>query len=237
MADVVAVWYGGLEREVAGKLATAAKGIGPSNVKAPELNALLFDLDAAHKSLAAAITPVLARMFQETGEEALAMVEISSPFNMDMSHAEELLRNRSIMMRSVAETAQGRVRRSLAEGIANGETVAQLQERVLVWARAGKEQHAQTVARTETGVVMNRAALDGYEQSGATGKEWLAILDEGTRDDHAALDGVVVGINETFDVGGTAAYGPGDPVLPIEEVANCRCTTAPVYEAEEGPNE
>jgi SPP1 gp7 family putative phage head morphogenesis protein len=133
-------------------------------------------------------------------------------------------------MRSIAETAQERLRGSLADGLANGETVSQLTTRALEWAKAGKEVYAETVARTETGVVMNAAALDGYQQAGATHKEWLAVGDGRTRESHGALDGVVIPIGEKFSVSGFPADGPGDPGLPVGEVANCRCTTAPVFE-------
>ena len=39
-----------------------------------------------------------------------------------------------------------------------------------------------------------------------------------------ALEGVTVGINENFDVGGYPALYPLAATLPIWETANCRCT-------------
>ena len=226
----IAAWYTDLQAEVLANLTEAAKAIWPANMRAPTGDALLFDETEAAKSLAARTTPVLAKIFQDAGEEALALAELGSDFALATSHIEELLRNRKLVMKTVTATAQTRVRRSLAEGIGEGETVPQLRERVLEWARAGKEQHAVTVARTEVGIVMNRAALDGYEQGGATGKEWLSIVDGRTRDSHIMMDGITVAIASQFSVNGIPCDGPGDPVLPIEEIANCRCTTAPVFE-------
>jgi len=44
------------------------------------------------------------------------------------------------------------------------------------------------------------------------------------------MDGVVVGIDASFDLDGVECDGPGDPALGPEDVCNCRCTIAPVIE-------
>ena len=68
------------------------------------------------------------------------------------------------------------------------------------WSASGKLHHAENVARTESGIVMNTADLQGYKQGGATGKEWLSIVDDRSRQHHADMDGVVVGIDASFDL-------------------------------------
>jgi SPP1 gp7 family putative phage head morphogenesis protein len=228
--SLVVRWYEGLEAQVLGRLREAEKALGPSIVRAPKLELLLFSVEEATQALEELLGPELLAAYEAAGEEAMILAELDIGFDMSTQVAERLLAGRRLVMRSIAETAQERLRGSLADGLAGGETVSQLTTRALEWAKAGKEVYAETVARTETGVVMNAAALDGYQQAGATHKEWLAIMDDRTRDTHASLDGAVVPIAETFDVGGFAASGPGDPSLPVEEVANCRCTTAPVFE-------
>jgi len=44
------------------------------------------------------------------------------------------------------------------------------------------------------------------------------------RDSHAAMEGVAVGIDENFEVGGEALFLPSDPDASLDETANCRCT-------------
>lgn len=58
------------------------------------------------------------------------------------------------------------------------------------------------------------------------GKEWIAALDERTRESHAALDGQIVARTATFDVGGSAMRYPGDPAGEPAEAINCRCALA-----------
>jgi uncharacterized protein with gpF-like domain len=60
-----------------------------------------------------------------------------------------------------------------------------------------------------------------YGTDVVAGQEWIAELDDHTRDSHAELDGTVIGIGESFDNG--CAY-PGDPSADPEETVNCRCT-------------
>ena len=73
----------------------------------------------------------------------------------------------------------------------------------------------------------NHSALN--EAPGVVGEQWLASLDGRERDTHAAADGQVVAVNNTFEVGGYQARYPGDPNLPVGEIANCRCAIVPVF--------
>jgi hypothetical protein len=57
-----------------------------------------------------------------------------------------------------------------------------------------------------------------------TRKVWHTALDERVRATHIVLEGVEIGINEDFNVGGYPALYPLDSRLPISETANCRCT-------------
>lgn len=61
-------------------------------------------------------------------------------------------------------------------------------------------------------------------------KQWIAILDEVTRDAHAAADGQIVDIDEPYTVGGEKLMVPGDTSLgaSIWNVARCRCSSMPV---------
>ena len=134
-------------------------------------------------------------------------------------------------MKSVAERAQQRVRDSLADGLAEGDSIAQMTERISEWMRVGKETYAQTVARTETGVTMNTAAYEGYVQGGATGNEWLSVPGGPFPRDHQSMDGVIAKIDELFTLpsGETCLY-PQDPTLDVGDIASCACTHAPVIE-------
>jgi len=89
---------------------------------------------------------------------------------------------------------------------------------------------AERVVRTEA----TNAANFGTMQSALTvfpgdemKKEWIASLDDRTRDTHAEADGQVVNYNDPFFVGGYQIQYPGEPGAPANEVINCRCSVAP----------
>lgn len=54
-------------------------------------------------------------------------------------------------------------------------------------------------------------------------KEWKTMRDDRVRDSHVEADWQRVPVDSPFEVGGHEAQYPGDPSLPIEERANCRC--------------
>jgi SPP1 gp7 family putative phage head morphogenesis protein len=71
----------------------------------------------------------------------------------------------------------------------------------------------ETIVRTET----NRAINDVEEQlaqlDGKRWKTWVTVGDDRVREEHMAMDGLTIPINESFPIG--VVYPP--------EGANCRC--------------
>jgi len=83
---------------------------------------------------------------------------------------------------------------------------------------------ARVIARTETHGAANYGAYGAAEETGLVlRKEWIAAEDERTRDDHADMDGTVIGKDDLFDFGGYSLAYPGDPSGPAEGIINCRC--------------
>lgn len=54
-------------------------------------------------------------------------------------------------------------------------------------------------------------------------KEWVAVEDDRTRDDHQIADGQTVPLNELFTVGPDRMERPGDPTASPGNIINCRC--------------
>jgi hypothetical protein len=96
---------------------------------------------------------------------------------------------------------------------------------------------SKAVARTETTAAFNaghQASYSGLAEEGLiSGKRWLAIVDGDTRQDHLDVNGVVVGANDTFEVGGESANYPGDANLSGKQRISCRCTTEAVFSDED----
>ena len=118
---------------------------------------------------------------------------------------------------------------SVDTGESFNEVVAKLQNENLTRIRA------RLIARTEVVSSANAAAvINAKETSVITGitlrKMWIATTDSRTRHDHAEVDRHVVGIDDSFIVGGFRMTQPGDRTqgAPAELICNCRCTVGMV---------
>jgi SPP1 gp7 family putative phage head morphogenesis protein len=120
-------------------------------------------------------------------------------------------------------------RSALAEGLAKGESIPQLAQRVRDAAGVAAPR-ATTIARTEVIGASNAGSIEGMRTLAASfgiedmKKTWIATRDNRTRPTHLAVNGKEVGLDETFTVGGWPADRPHDPLLPADETVNCRCT-------------
>jgi HK97 family phage portal protein len=120
---------------------------------------------------------------------------------------------------------------TLQEGMIAGEDIRELQGRVsYVFEGSPRASRASSerIARTEIIGVSNKGAEDGYHAGGVGKKEWIAAIDERTREEHIEADGQIVGIKQSFTVMGENLQFPGDPSGSPENIINCRCTIGPV---------
>ncbi len=238
-------WLGSLEEDAVAWLERqpTLRTAKPARARIPSMDDL-FDDDSSAEALVRGVSQEIRSSYEAAGQNAVRQVaEAAVDFDVDTARFQALLRQRALRLRTVAEEKQSALRALLAEGIEAGENVTDLVRRVRDYIEAGQERYAETVARTEVGTAMNRGALDGYRQGGATGKEWLAIDDDRAREGHRQLDGTVVAIDEPFvletDTGARLSVdGPQDPEMDAADACNCRCTTAPAYlEDAEGEEE
>jgi SPP1 gp7 family putative phage head morphogenesis protein len=130
-----------------------------------------------------------------------------------------------VLLTNTPETIQRRVQRSLEEGVRNGETIRQLQERLKGDFNQFTNRRALMVARTEVAGVVNSSRHEVFAAEGVEQHEWTTARDEVVRDTHEEQDGDVVAIGTPFKNG--LAF-PGDPSGPPGEVINCRCVAIPV---------
>ena len=131
-----------------------------------------------------------------------------------------------------------RVRNAVAQGIIQGESVEGVAKRLTTELAAGNASHMNMLARTAITGAENAGRVSRMQEAEEMGievrKEWIATLDDRTRDTHADLDGQVVKVEESFQVAGMTIDYPGDPNAPPELVFNCRCTLGYVYPRHSG---
>jgi HK97 family phage portal protein len=122
------------------------------------------------------------------------------------------------LITGVSETTRTAVRKAIAEGMEAGDGVTALAKRIREVGEFSPSR-ASLIARTEATRATNGAARESLsEYSREYGirveKEWLTAGDARVRDEHRAMEGERVGVDEPFSNG---LQYPSEP--------NCRCTT------------
>lgn len=177
------------------------------------------------------VHPKYKEIIEDIGQQTLDEYGIQLSFNLQDPRVKYWLEHDAgTMIRHINETTLEALRETLAEGVHAGEGIPKLAKRVSTVFADAKGRRATVIARTETLRASNFAAHEGMEQGGIEKKEWIATQDSRVRDTHAAADGQIVNMAESFLVGGYPAKYPCDPDLPPEESIQCRCTVAGVIE-------
>ena len=172
-----------------------------------------------------------------SGTKALADIGVTAlDFNVTAPEVLAFLKKEGAeLVTNVTATTIEALKKTLAEGIATGENALDLSDRVRhVMGDSASRARANTIGRTESIKSFNAGAVEAYKQTQGLvkRKRWLATLDGDVRETHADADNQVVGLNDSFQVGGSVLQYPGDPSGDPEETINCRCTVEPILEGE-----
>ena len=138
-----------------------------------------------------------------------------------------ILKRSLALAKAINATTMDAIRKALAEGFSQGESIQQLSKRIENYFETNAKYRAEMISRTEVIAASNRGAQDRYQKEGIPKKEWLSAPD--ARPSHFEANGQIVGINENFIVGADSMQGPGQGSLPEENI-NCRCKVLPVVE-------
>jgi SPP1 gp7 family putative phage head morphogenesis protein len=131
-------------------------------------------------------------------------------------------------MRGINESTQAALGNEFSEGIALGEGIDELADRVSDVFDDAEGYRAERIARTEVVGSSNFCNLRAFEMSGVVqSKEWLSVQDGNTRQEHRQLDGNVVKLHENFTVDGHTGSAPGQFGVAELDI-NCRCAVLPV---------
>lgn len=205
----------------------AAAGI-PMEVRAISVDDLfaLFDLDVENQEIKDAIIPVLRQIVGGTGQDAIDRVGSDAIFNIRDPRIEAYFAAKELKVTAINTTTREMLRQVLIDAAADDATIAETARSIRGMFNDMSTARAEVIARTETISAQNGAAIEGYSQSGVVDeKEWLAVMDDATRDSHAMVDGTTTNLDGLFANG--LAF-PGDPNGPPEETINCRCAVLPV---------
>lgn len=175
----------------------------------------------------------------ETGRRSGGIVGLTSQQTQFVTNAKaDLLSGDAARMKGYFSRARrdkrfdGVVNRAIAEGKAV--SAADVDKIAGRYADRLLQLRGETIARTEALAAFNEAREESFRQAVDTGlvrpknvrKVWSATMDNRTREAHAAMNGMEVGIEDPFDSPtGARLLHPGDTSLGAgpEDVIACRC--------------
>lgn len=186
----------------------------------------LIDQVAEEEAFQGVFGPYVAEMVNAGGIAALAEIGLDIDFNPSALSVQDIIQGMVIRFaKRVNETTIRKLRDELAQGITAGESIPQLMERISqVFEGRKSDYETERIARTETNKAVNAGIVAGYEQGGVVQeKEWMAALDNRTRESHVAAHGQRVPLQADFEVGGEHLSYPGDPRGSPGNIISCRC--------------
>ena len=165
---------------------------------------------------AKATTPLLV----QASERSTAVIAADLNISFSLLHKNVVAfasKEAGLLVSSVSNTTKDIVNNIIQGGLDEGATSAQISRLIRESTGLGKSR-SDLIARTETTRAYNGAPTESLKALGeATGriftKTWSGVLDDKERDEHVAMEGETVGIDETFSNG---LQFPSEP--------NCRCT-------------
>ncbi|MEL6575034.1 MAG: phage portal protein [Pseudomonadota bacterium] len=175
-----------------------------------------------------ALVPEMEGAGAQFGEDALGEVGSEITFDLIDARVTDLIEARAAeSSRLIVGTTRDTLRRTLMEGVAQGESTQALVGRIRETLGPGTTaSRARMISRTEIVWTSNTARDEAFVEAGVTEREWLATADGNVREGHEELDGTVIAIDEEFDIDGDRSRVPGGFSLP-ENSINCRCTVIP----------
>lgn len=190
-----------------------------------ELLAKIFSIAKWRKRFRETMRPVLGQIVADGGQTALDAVAVGVSFDVtDPNVARFLERRAQRFAVEVNDTTWKALKATLTEGLAAGEGIDVLKERVSAVMADRIRSSAEVIARTEVIGAYNGGTLEGWRQSGVVqGKEWLAALDDRTRETHVEAHGQIVALDADFRVGDGQGPAPGQIGVADEDI-QCRCS-------------
>ncbi len=131
-------------------------------------------------------------------------------------------------VQKVQATTKKQINRIIDNGVMDGLSYGKMAEKIAILSKIASEFRAFRIARTETHSAINETVDDSMEVDGnMQEKEWLAAIDERTRDAHIDMNETRIAMDEDFEVdsndGKDSMQFPGDATASPENLCNCRC--------------
>lgn len=201
-----------------------------------ELDNWMFNIEASKQRLIGTFVPLGIELMKDQSKFAFELAD-EPDLELEVNdRVRDYIQNRiDHMASSTNDETIKKIRDSITEGIQEGESLSQLKKRIRAIYSNASDVRAERIARTETIAASNEAAQEAYRQSPlVVSLEWSTEADGCVY--CQALNGKIVGIDETFARTGESVTGTDGTLLPIsyESIGhpplhpNCRCSILPV---------
>jgi HK97 family phage portal protein len=212
-------FIGEMQKQHARLMAVLGTDVEKSIGKETKTNIQTFYKDEAEQS-AEFVFPYVQEYAEKAGNEALSIVDPDEVFEMTPGLDKNLKKYAKDFGIQINKTTRDKIIKAIEVGLSEGEGITEIGDRIEGVYDELETWRADMIARTMSTSANNEGTLSAYKQSEVvTGKEWIATMDSRTREEHLALDGEIVGVNEQFSNG---LLSPEEP--------NCRCVIAPAVQ-------
>lgn len=197
----------------------------------PDAVRITFDREQLRQDLLQMLQVQLPGAVQMVANETLAAIGYRDPWLMPAQETLDLIAMRQNLITGVSDEIFGDVQREISEGLNAGESLDQIAKRISSTFNAFTEARAELIADTETSAAYGFAGQAAARAAGVQYKQWIhAGLPLVPREDHLAIDGLIVPIDEPYPVGDPPLMYPHDPDGSAEDVINCGCISIPATE-------
>lgn len=175
----------------------------------------VFNVDKARTLFIGFTSGILQDLLKTEGQAQMDRLDTTQPFNPMAESVQNKLKGLlGFSAQSYSDTTLKLLNGQLSEGIANGESLADLTQRVAQVFSLSEQYRAERVARTTVFATANASAREAYKQSGVVKTVvWHTAEDELVCPECEPMDG------KEIDVDGEFMNGLEDPPLHV----NCRC--------------
>ncbi|MBM0064938.1 phage minor head protein [Alkalicoccobacillus gibsonii] len=199
------------------------------------LQSEFFDADLFAAELAEEASRFLRMTVEEFAGVIMDAIDQDIQFEVLSSRSTSWIEEWSEELGELMQTStQKSVEKILVEGIKEGHGIDKIEAELAELPDFSRDR-ARKTAITEVLTASSVAHQESFSQSPAvTGKRWKhsGVKSITPRQNHMALDGTVVGVDEDFEIpdSGELAQHPRDTKLSAKERINCHCVLGPVVD-------
>jgi uncharacterized protein with gpF-like domain len=193
----------------------------------PGASRIAFDPAELAQDLQSMLYSEIPQMLNASADTALESIGFGLPFQMASQNVLDFIATRENLLSGVSDELFQTIMAQLSEGLSAGESIADLSDRIASVFADIEEGRADVIADNEVTAAFNYAADTAARSAGAEFKQWVHGGSKMPREDHLAIDGLVVPIDEPYPVGDPPLMYPHDPNGSPDDVINCSCVSIP----------